>query len=95
MKYCFTRYLDEVKFLESFGATFGITAAVKVTYKNQQKVLITNQEAIEAKSFDGTIPDFVIGDPEEAIAAAKHVVSSVCFIRSHKSVFVLLFLTAA
>ena len=50
-------------------------AAVKVMYKNQQKVLITNQDAIDAKSFDGTIPDFVLGEPDAAIAAAKHVVS--------------------
>ena len=60
---------------ESFEATFGIVAAVKVTYKNQQTVLITNQDAIDAKSFDGTIPDFVLGEPDAAIAAAKHVVS--------------------
>ena len=74
---CFMR---SKKFLESFEATFGIAAAVKVNYKNQGKVLITNKEAIDAKSFDGgPFPDFVVGQPEVAIAAAKHVVSSINF----------------
>ena len=61
--------------LETYEATFAIAAAVKASYKNQQKILLTNQEAIEAKSFDGTLEDFVVGEPEAAISAAKHVVS--------------------
>lgn len=59
---------------ESFGVTFGIIAAIKVTYSNQKKVLITNKDAIEAGSYDGNLPDFVIGHPDQAIDAAKHVV---------------------
>ena len=61
-------------FLDSFSATFAIAAAVKVTYKNQGNVLITTKDAIAAKAFDGTISDFLVGNPEEAITASKHSV---------------------
>ena len=64
-------------FADSLSAARKVAAAVKVTYKNRKKPLLTTREAIECKSFyDLNIPDVLYGDPDEAITAAPHVVSN-------------------
>nr|XP_002120933.2 xanthine dehydrogenase/oxidase-like [Ciona intestinalis] len=56
-----------------------IAAAVKVSYKNKQKAVISIQDAIDASSFFPSAENnFKMGDPDQAIADAKHKVTGEC-----------------
>jgi len=57
-----------------------IAQAVTVTFKNVQKPLLSIDEAIKEQSFyTNPAKDFSIGDPDGAMASAKH---KVCWLGS-------------
>ncbi|CAK8698330.1 uncharacterized protein LOC143448853 [Clavelina lepadiformis] len=61
---------------ETWEQSVLIAKAVKVTYKNIQKPILTTQDAITQASFyPDVVPPVEMGNPDEALKKAKHVVS--------------------
>jgi xanthine dehydrogenase/oxidase len=66
---------------KSFEQAREAAKAVKVTYKEVKKPILTIADAIKANSlYPKPAPDFVYGNAEQAIANADHVVDGDCFL---------------
>jgi len=62
---------------ETSSQARAIANAVKVTYKNKKKLILTVKDAIEENSyFDLPCPVYEKGNAENAVDAAKHTVSN-------------------
>ncbi len=57
---------------KSFQEATKAAKAVKITYKEIKKPILNILDAIEAKSFFNSPPDFVQGDAENAISKSAH-----------------------